>query len=197
MQSERATGRLSLEAGEGSCSLFFLYGHLFHATGPDVEGEAVVLRALSWTRGNYHYDRRAKLTAKETVRSSPAELIAAAEATDQSAAVAAGFASAPPSLHPIERGAGPLEAPACRTCGAELRAVATSPIGTAYEHVVQGDWFWRHIPHRPKPAKYQWQHALALVLGVLATVLIIGMVIGGCADFLHCAGGGPCPPGGG
>jgi len=61
MQSERATGTLSLEAGTESCSLFFLFGHLFHATGPDGDGEAVVLRALSWTGGNYHFDPRAKL----------------------------------------------------------------------------------------------------------------------------------------
>jgi Domain of unknown function (DUF4388) len=103
MQSERATGTLSLEAGEENCSLFFLFGHLFHATSPDGDGEAVVLRALSWTGGNYHFDRRAKLVAKETVRSSPAELIAAAEEADQAAAE---FASAAPSHHTIEGQAG-------------------------------------------------------------------------------------------
>jgi Domain of unknown function (DUF4388) len=106
MQSERATGRLSLEAGEEKCSLFFLFGHLFHATGPDGDGEAVVLRALSWTGGNYHFDRRAKLGTKETVTSSPAELVAAAEEADQPAAEAAGFASPAPSLHTIEGQAG-------------------------------------------------------------------------------------------
>jgi Domain of unknown function (DUF4388) len=102
MQSERATGTLSLEAGTESCSLFFLFGHLFHATGPDGDGEAVVLRALSWTGGNYHFDPRAKLPAEETIKSSPAELIAAAEEADQPAAVAAGIASATPSFHAIE-----------------------------------------------------------------------------------------------
>jgi hypothetical protein len=103
VQSERATGTLSLEAGEENCSLFFLFGHLFHATGPDGDGEAVVLRALSRTGGNYRFDRRAKLPAKQTVTSSPAELIAAAEEADQPAAE---FASAGPSLHIIEGQAG-------------------------------------------------------------------------------------------
>jgi Domain of unknown function (DUF4388) len=106
MQSERATGRLNLDAGEQSCSLFFLFGHLFHATGPDGDGEAVVIRALSWTVGNYHFERRAKLGAIETVKSSPGELIAAAEDAEHAAAVAAGFASATPSLHTIEGQAG-------------------------------------------------------------------------------------------
>jgi hypothetical protein len=106
MQSERATGTLHLDAGEQSCSLFFLFGHLFHATGPDGDGEAVVIRALSWTGGNYHFDRRAKLVAMETVKSSPAELIAAAEEAEHAAAAAAGFASATPSLDSIEGQAG-------------------------------------------------------------------------------------------
>ncbi len=110
MQSERATGTLHLDAGEQRCSLFFLYGHLFHATGPDGDGEAVVIRALSWTDGNYHYDRRAKLVAKETVKSSPAVLIAAAERAERAAVAAAaaatGLASATPSLDTIEGQAG-------------------------------------------------------------------------------------------
>jgi hypothetical protein len=108
MQSERATGTLHLDAGERRCSLFFLYGHLFHATGPDGDGEAVVIRALSWMDGNYHFDRRAKLVAKETVTSSPTELIAAAERAERAAATAAAtpLASATPSLDTIEGQAG-------------------------------------------------------------------------------------------
>ena len=80
MQSERATGTLTLEDGTDSCSLFFLFGHLFHAVGPVGDGEDVVIRALSWhSAGNYHFDPRAKLPAEETIKSSPAELIAAVE----------------------------------------------------------------------------------------------------------------------
>ena len=106
MQSERATGTLHLDAGEQRCSLYFLFGHLFHATGLDGDGEAVVIRALSWTDGNYHFDRRARLVARETVKSSPAELIAAAEKAEHAAAATEGFTSATPSLHTIEGQAG-------------------------------------------------------------------------------------------
>jgi Domain of unknown function (DUF4388) len=111
VQSERATGTLSLEAGEEICSLFFLFGHLFHATGPDGDGEAVVLRALSWTGGNYRFDRRAKLPAKQTVTSSPAELIAAAEEADQPAAGGvgdgAGSTSETSTWNPVASGNSP------------------------------------------------------------------------------------------
>jgi hypothetical protein len=86
---------------------------------------------------------------------------------------------------------------ACRFCGAELRVVVTNPLGTAYEHVGQGDWLGRRLSHRPRPAKHRWQHALVLVAIVLAAVWVIGIVIGGCADFINCTGGGHCPPGGG
>jgi hypothetical protein len=102
MQSERATGTLRLAAGDERCSLFVLFGHLFHATGPDADGEAAVLRALSWTSGEYRFDRRAKLPAKETVTTSPAELIAAAAEAERAAAVAAGLVSAAPKLQTIE-----------------------------------------------------------------------------------------------
>jgi Domain of unknown function (DUF4388) len=104
MQSERATGTLTLEDGNDSCSMFFLFGHLFHAVSPEGDGEEVVIRALSWRAGNFHFDPRAKLPAEETIKSSPAELIAAAEeGAAQPATVAAGAgASSAPSLRAIE-----------------------------------------------------------------------------------------------
>ncbi len=107
MQSERATGTLTLEDGADSCSLFFLFGHLFHATGPEGDGEEVVLRALAWHGGSFRFDPRAKLPAEETIKSSPAELIAAGEEAAVPAAVAVGSSSAVPSLHAIEGQAGP------------------------------------------------------------------------------------------
>jgi hypothetical protein len=79
MQSERATGTLTLEDGSDQAALYFLFGHLFHASGPGGEGEPVVVTALGWHDGNFHFDPRAKLPAEETIKSSPAELIAAAE----------------------------------------------------------------------------------------------------------------------
>ena len=79
MQSERATGTLTVENGSDNAALYFLFGHLFHASGPSGEGEDIVVRALHWTSGSFHFDPRAKLPAEETIKSSPAELIAAAE----------------------------------------------------------------------------------------------------------------------
>ncbi len=79
MQSERATGALTLaENGTAGASLFFLFGHLFHATDPSGDGEEVVVRALGWRDGTFRFDPRAKLPAEETIRSSPAELVVAA-----------------------------------------------------------------------------------------------------------------------
>src|SRR5438105_9286478 len=88
MQAERATGTLALENGTDSASLYFLFGHLFHASGPGGQGEDVVVEALSWQDGTYQFDPRAKLPAEETIKSSPQELIATAE-NRQGAAVGA------------------------------------------------------------------------------------------------------------
>jgi Domain of unknown function (DUF4388) len=86
MQAERATGTLSLENGTDSASLYFLFGHLFHASGPGGQGEDVVIDALGWWDGSYQFDPRAKLPAEETIKASPAELIAAAESSQGAAA---------------------------------------------------------------------------------------------------------------
>jgi hypothetical protein len=94
MQAERATGTLSLENGSDSCSLYFLFGHLFHASGPGGQGEDVVVEALSWQDGTYQFDPRAKLPAEETIKSSPQELIATAENRQGAAVGAAAPASA-------------------------------------------------------------------------------------------------------
>jgi hypothetical protein len=79
MQTERATGALALESQNETASLFFLFGHLFHAAGPTGQGEDVVLDALSWQDGSFHFDPRAKLPPEETIKASPSELIAEAE----------------------------------------------------------------------------------------------------------------------
>jgi hypothetical protein len=103
MQSERATGTLTLESGADNAALFFLFGHLFHASGPGGEGEGVVLSALHWRDGNFHFDPRAKLPAEETIKSSPAELISAAERDGASSGSAEeGGATPMPSLRAID-----------------------------------------------------------------------------------------------
>jgi len=79
MQSERATGTLSVASGDASCSLYFLFGHLFHAAGDLGQGEEAVISALSWRDGQFTFDPRAKLPAEETIKSATTELLAEAE----------------------------------------------------------------------------------------------------------------------
>ena len=79
MQSERATGTLSLQQGPETCSLYFLFGHLFHATGDLGMGEEAVINALGWTDGNFTFDPRAKLPAEETIKAATGELLQEAE----------------------------------------------------------------------------------------------------------------------
>ena len=79
MQTERATGALALESESDTASLYFLFGHLFHAAGPSGQGEEVVINALTWHDGSFRFDPRAKLPPEETIKASPSELIAEAE----------------------------------------------------------------------------------------------------------------------
>src|ERR1700737_4143856 len=79
MQSERATGTLSVTNGGDSCSLYFLFGHLFHAAGDTGQGEEAVIDALGWHDGQFTFDPRAKLPAEETIKPATGDLLAEAE----------------------------------------------------------------------------------------------------------------------
>jgi Domain of unknown function (DUF4388) len=75
-QAERATGTLTLrQNGAGATTLYFLFGHLFHAVGEGAAGDDAVVTALAWAEGDFDFDAKAKLPADETVRSSIPELI--------------------------------------------------------------------------------------------------------------------------
>jgi outer membrane biosynthesis protein TonB len=75
-QAERATGTLTLrQNGAGATTLYFLFGHLFHAVGEGAAGDDAVVSALAWAEGDFDFDAKAKLPADETVRSSIPELI--------------------------------------------------------------------------------------------------------------------------
>ncbi len=64
----RATGHLTLESpGRGKCSIYMLFGHVFHAEGPVGEGDAALNDALTWSSFAYSFDKKAKLPAKETI----------------------------------------------------------------------------------------------------------------------------------
>jgi len=81
-QGERSTGTLIVRDGNGqSTSLYFLFGHLFHAQGDGRSGDEAVLSALHWTKGNFEFDAKGKLPADETVKAGIPELVHAAETT--------------------------------------------------------------------------------------------------------------------
>ena len=78
-QGERSTGTLTVRNGNGqSTSLYFLFGHLFHAQGDGKSGDDAVVNALHWTKGEFDFDAKAKLPADETVRSAIPELVTTA-----------------------------------------------------------------------------------------------------------------------
>jgi len=80
-QGERSTGTLTLRNGSGEpTSLYFLFGHLFHAQGDGLAGDDAVVRALTWSKGEFEFDAKAKLPADETVKAGIPELVHAAEA---------------------------------------------------------------------------------------------------------------------
>jgi len=92
-QGERSTGTLTVRNGNGqSTSLYFLFGHLFHAQGDGKSGDDAVVNALHWTKGDYEFDAKAKLPADETVKAGIPELV--------SSAVASGPSHAPAETHP-------------------------------------------------------------------------------------------------
>ena len=99
-QAERATGTLTLrQNGSSATTLYFLFGHLFHAVGDGAAGDDAVVSALAWAEGDFDFDAKAKLPADETVRSSIPELIdrAGANGSGRSAATNSTPAPKPPS----------------------------------------------------------------------------------------------------
>ena len=96
-QSERSTGTLTVHDGNGQAtSLYFLFGHLFHAQGDGKAGDEAVLSALGWSRGDFEFDAKAKLPADETVRAGIPELVQAAAAAPKPPPPAPVLVEAPP-----------------------------------------------------------------------------------------------------
>jgi hypothetical protein len=140
-QAERATGTLTVKSDEEAYTLYFLFGHLFHATGEGESGDDAVLGALRQPDGDFAFDAKAKLPADETVKSSIPELVTAAS----------------------ENGSGPSEshkAPAAESPTAEAPPVeaAAPPRQDAEEKpkpVAEGAGeeapVRRGVKHRPQP----------------------------------------------
>jgi hypothetical protein len=103
MQAERATGTLSVRRGDTACSLYFLFGHLFHAAGDLGQGEEAVIAALTWSDGQFNFDPRAKLPAEETIKAGTADLLSEAErrASEAPSNGAAPEVPAPAAVSPV------------------------------------------------------------------------------------------------
>jgi len=133
-QGERSTGTLNVRNGNGqSASLYFLFGHLFHAQSDGKSGDEAVVNALHWTKGDFDFDAKAKLPADETVRAGIPELVHAAESAPKPAA-----AEHKPEPHP------------------EPRAERTEPRNERKEHAeperkVEAPQPRRGVKHRPQP----------------------------------------------
>jgi hypothetical protein len=67
MKTARETGTLQLTAGERSASLYFLFGHLFHATSGTLTGESALQDCLTWQDFRYTFDKTAKLPTEESI----------------------------------------------------------------------------------------------------------------------------------
>jgi Domain of unknown function (DUF4388) len=72
----RETGWLRLWTGEQTCSPYFLFGHLFHATSDTHTGEAAFRDCLGWHELHYTFDKEPKLPMDETIERPMDEILA-------------------------------------------------------------------------------------------------------------------------
>ena len=133
-QGERSTGTLTVRNGNGkSASLYFLFGHLFHAQSDGTAGDAAVVSALGWGGGDFEFDAKAKLPSDETVKAGIPELVQAAESTSPPPAA--------PTAAPEQQTAPPM------TVDAESRPT-DHPVS---EKKVEAPQPRRGVKHRPQP----------------------------------------------
>jgi hypothetical protein len=67
MHAGRKTGVLQLTAADQHCSLYFLFGHLFHAASDTLTGEPALRQCLTWQDVRYTFDDQAPLPKVETI----------------------------------------------------------------------------------------------------------------------------------
>jgi hypothetical protein len=122
-QAQRATGTLQVRNGGEAYSLFFLFGHLFHAYGNGSQGEDAVFTPLSWRQGDYSFDPKSKLPTEETITAPTADILAEAKrrgvpgaengpAPAREAPAAQAVAAAPPSQPQVKERAMVSQPPA-------------------------------------------------------------------------------------
>ncbi|HEY8760801.1 MAG TPA: DUF4388 domain-containing protein [Candidatus Dormibacteraeota bacterium] len=136
-QAERATGTLTVKSDEEAYTLYFLFGHLFHATGEGASGDDAVLGALRQHEGDFAFDAKAKLPADETVKSSIPELVNSAGEN--------GAGPAEARRAPAEVAQPAAEAVAAPHPDAEERPKAATEAGGDETPVRRG------VKHRPQP----------------------------------------------
>ena len=69
----RASGMLELNAPTETFSLYFLFGRIFHALGPGIEGEAALGRALRLSDAAYRFDSKVRLPRETTISTAAPE----------------------------------------------------------------------------------------------------------------------------
>jgi hypothetical protein len=68
LMSGRSTGLLTVSSPLGdTCTIGFLFGHMFHAECGSVEGEEALHIALSWASPMSSFNPKAQLPTKETI----------------------------------------------------------------------------------------------------------------------------------
>ena len=133
-QGERSTGTLTVRNGNGqSASLYFLFGHLFHAQSDGKAGDDAVVSALHWTKGDFEFDAKAKLPADESVKAGITELVQTAE-------------SAPRAQGAAEPKPEPMPEPEPRPEARAERKDHAEP-----ERKVEAPQPRRGVKHRPQP----------------------------------------------
>jgi Domain of unknown function (DUF4388) len=65
--AQRVTGTLQVTAGGRTCSIYFLFGHLFHVASDTLTGEPALQECLTWQDIQYTFDPKAKLPTEETI----------------------------------------------------------------------------------------------------------------------------------
>jgi hypothetical protein len=62
----RATGKLEVTTGDQRCSIYFLFGRLFHAESGGLKGVDALQTALAWSHASSQFDPKAHLPSQET-----------------------------------------------------------------------------------------------------------------------------------
>jgi hypothetical protein len=77
IQAAKGTGTLHVTAGGRTGSLYFLFGHLFHAVCGEATGEVAVKELLGWRDTQYTLDTKSPLPTEETIERPIDEILAA------------------------------------------------------------------------------------------------------------------------